>query len=52
MAVGRGLPNAEIGELLSLRTATVKAYVSRVMAHLQVDNRVQVAIVVHDAGLV
>ena len=52
VAVGRGLPNAEIGELLSLRTATVKAYVSRVMAHLQVDNRVQVAIVVHDAGLV
>ncbi|WP_432506198.1 response regulator [Kineococcus arenarius] len=52
VAVGRGLPNADIAELLAMRTATVKAYVSRVMAHLEVGNRVQVAIVVHDAGLV
>ena len=52
VAVGRGLPNAEIGARMSLSTATVKAYVSRVMAHLGVDNRVQVAILVHDAGLV
>ncbi|WP_442907603.1 response regulator [Kineococcus sp. G2] len=52
VAVGRGLPNADIGELLSMRTSTVKAYVSRVMEHLEVDNRVQVAVLVHDAGLV
>ncbi|NAZ85768.1 response regulator [Kineococcus sp. T90] len=51
VAVGRGLPNAEIGARMSLSTATVKAYVSRVMSRLGVDNRVQVAIVVHDAGL-
>ncbi|WP_432482948.1 response regulator [Kineococcus esterisolvens] len=52
VAVGQGLPNSEIGARLSMRTATVKAYVSRVMARLGVDNRVQVAVVVHDAGLV
>ncbi|WP_432494969.1 response regulator [Kineococcus auxinigenes] len=51
VAVGQGLPNAEIGARLSMSTATVKAYVSRVMDRLEVDNRVQVAIVVHDAGL-
>ena len=31
--------------------ATVKAHVSRLLAKLDAANRVQVAIVVHDAGL-
>jgi DNA-binding CsgD family transcriptional regulator len=31
------------------RTATLKAYVSRVLAKLDCANRVQVAIVVHEA---
>ena len=44
--------NAEIGAELYLSVATVKAHLSRVMVKLGVENRVQVAIQVHDAGLV
>jgi DNA-binding NarL/FixJ family response regulator len=51
IAVGSGASNAEIGAQLILSEATVKVHVSRVLAKLQVANRVQVAIVVHDAGL-
>jgi DNA-binding NarL/FixJ family response regulator len=50
LAVGRGLSNAEIGAELYLSVATVKAYVSRLLAKLAVDNRVQVALLVHDAA--
>jgi len=31
--------------------ATVKAHVSRVLAKLGLDNRTQIALLVHDAGL-
>jgi DNA-binding NarL/FixJ family response regulator len=51
VAVGRGLANAEIGKALYMSEATVKAHVSRVLAKLGASNRVQVAIVAHDAGL-
>ncbi|MET8002748.1 response regulator transcription factor [Nonomuraea glycinis] len=50
-AVARGLSNAEIGRELSLTEATVKAHVSRVLAKLGLANRVQAAILVHDAAL-
>jgi DNA-binding NarL/FixJ family response regulator len=49
-AVGRGLSNAEIGPALEMAEATVKAHVSRALAKLQATNRVQAAILVHDAG--
>ncbi len=49
--VGRGHSNAEIGVQLHLSVPTVKAHVSRVFDKLQVTNRVQIAILVHDAGL-
>ncbi|WP_460599558.1 response regulator [Flexivirga lutea] len=49
--VGRGLSNADIGRQLYMSVPTVKAHVSRVLTKLDADNRVQVAIVVHDAGL-
>ena len=52
LAVGRGLSNAEIAGELHLSVPTVKAYVSRLFEKLQVTNRVQIAICVHDAGLV
>jgi DNA-binding NarL/FixJ family response regulator len=52
IAVGKGLSNAEIGRELHMSVATVKTYVSRLLAHLHATNRVQVAILVHDAGLV
>jgi DNA-binding NarL/FixJ family response regulator len=51
LEVGRGLSNAEIARRLHLSVPTVKAHVSRLFDKLQVTNRVQIAIVVHDAGL-
>ena len=51
LAVCRGLSNAEIAAELYLSVPTVKAHVSRLFDKLQVTNRVQIAIVVHDAGL-
>jgi DNA-binding NarL/FixJ family response regulator len=50
-AVGRGLSNADIAAELFLSVPTVKAHVSRLFEKLAVTNRVQIAIVVHDAGL-
>lgn len=52
LAVGRGLSNADIAKELYMSIATVKAYVTRIFYKLGVDNRVQVALKVHDAGLV
>jgi DNA-binding NarL/FixJ family response regulator len=51
VAVGQGWSNAEIGRELYLSEATVKAHVSRLLTKLDVANRVQVAILAHDAGL-
>ncbi|HEX5512598.1 MAG TPA: response regulator transcription factor [Actinomycetales bacterium] len=51
VAVGQGLSNAEIGRQLFMSEATVKAHVSRVLTKLDLSNRVQVAILAHDAGL-
>ena len=50
-AVGRGLSNADIGRELYMSEATVKTHVSRLLTKLDATNRVQVAIVAHDAGL-
>ncbi|GHG49226.1 DNA-binding response regulator [Flavimobilis marinus] len=52
VAIGRGLSNAEIAEQLFMSVPTVKSHVGRLFAKLDVDNRVQIAICVHDAGLV
>ncbi len=49
--VGRGLSNAEIGAALFMSEATVKAHVSRLLVKVAAANRVQLAIVAHDAGL-
>nr|WP_281381544.1 response regulator transcription factor [Conexibacter arvalis] len=49
-AVGRGRANAEIAAELHMSVATVKAHVSRLLAKLEVDNRVQIALLVQDAG--
>lgn len=51
IAVGQGLSNAEIGTTLHMSLATVKAHLSHVFAKLHAANRVQVAIAVHEAGL-
>lgn len=50
-AVGSGLSNAEISGRLFLSVATVKAHVGRILDKLDADNRVQVAITVHEAEL-
>ena len=49
LAVGDGLSNAEIAGLTYLSTATVKAYVSRLLEKLRLGNRVQVALLVQQA---
>ena len=51
IAVGEGKSNTEIAAQLYVSVATVKAYVSRVLDKLDASNRVQIAICVHDAGL-
>jgi DNA-binding NarL/FixJ family response regulator len=48
-AVGHGLANAEIASELFMSVATVKAYVSRLLTKLGVDNRVQIALLVQEA---
>ena len=52
VAIGSGASNAEVAASLFMSEATVKAHVSRLFTKLDVANRVQIAIVVHDAGLV
>ena len=52
LALGRGCSNAEIAADLYMSVATVKAHVSRLLTKLDLNNRVQVALLVHDAGLV
>ncbi|WP_308209055.1 response regulator transcription factor [Actinoallomurus purpureus] len=52
VAIGQGKSNAEIGSELYMSVATVKAHVSRLLAKLELNNRVQVALLAHDAGLV
>jgi DNA-binding NarL/FixJ family response regulator len=48
-AIGAGASNAEAAASLFMSEATVKAHVSRLFTKLDVTNRVQIAIVVHDA---
>ncbi|MEU0154354.1 response regulator transcription factor [Micromonospora fulviviridis] len=52
VALGQGRTNAEISAELFMSVATVKAYVSRLLTKLDLNNRVQVALLVQDAGLV
>jgi DNA-binding NarL/FixJ family response regulator len=50
VAIGLGKSNAEIGRELHMSVATVKAHVSRVLEKLEFNNRVQIALLAHDAG--
>ncbi|WP_066946925.1 response regulator transcription factor [Streptomyces lushanensis] len=49
LAVGQGRSNAEIAAGLYMSVPTVKAHVSRILAKLGLNNRVQIALLVHDA---
>jgi DNA-binding NarL/FixJ family response regulator len=50
LAVGQGHGNAEIAATLHLSIPTVKGHVSRLLEKLEVDNRVQIALLVQSAG--
>jgi DNA-binding NarL/FixJ family response regulator len=52
VAVGHGKSNADIASELFMSVATVKAHVSHILVKLDAANRVQVAICVHEAGLI
>jgi DNA-binding NarL/FixJ family response regulator len=49
--VGRGSSNAQIAAALHLSIPTVKTHVSAALSKLSLNNRVQLALLVHDAGL-
>ncbi len=50
--VASGLSNAEVGATLFLSEATVKTYVSRLLAKLDVRDRVQLTVLAYESGLV
>ena len=50
VAIGLGKSNAEISRELYMSVATVKAHVSRVLEKFEFNNRVQIALLAHDAG--
>ncbi|MCP2249371.1 response regulator [Lentzea aerocolonigenes] len=49
--LGQGMSNADIGAKLHMSEATVKTYVSRLLAKLGLTNRVQAALLARDAGI-
>ncbi|MGW4640042.1 response regulator [Sphaerisporangium sp. NPDC004334] len=51
LGVGQGRSNAEIAAALYLGVPTVKTHVSGILTKLGLNNRVQIALLVHDAGL-
>jgi DNA-binding NarL/FixJ family response regulator len=50
LAVGRGGSNADIARELHMAVPTVKTHVSRILTRLDLNNRVQIALLVHDAN--
>lgn len=51
-AVASGHTNAQIAADLHMSVATVKAHVSHILDKLDLQNRTQIALLAHDAGLV
>ena len=52
LAVAEGKSNAEAAAALEVGVATVKTHLTNSLAKLQLTNRVQLALLAHDAGLV
>ncbi|MEV4075605.1 response regulator [Nonomuraea fuscirosea] len=51
LAIGQGRTNADIAADLTMGVTTVKAHVSSILTKLALDNRTQIALLAHDAGL-
>jgi DNA-binding NarL/FixJ family response regulator len=51
VAIARGHTNADIARELFLSVATVKAHITHILTKLDLDNRTQIALLAHDAGL-
>jgi DNA-binding NarL/FixJ family response regulator len=49
-SVGDGQSNAEISRAHYLSLPTVKTHISRILTKLDLNNRVQIALLVHDAA--
>lgn len=50
LGVAEALSNAEIADRMYLSVPTIKAALTRILANLGISSRVQLAILVHDAG--
>ena len=48
--VAAGRSNAEIGRALHLSVPTVKTHISNILTKLDLNNRVQIALLAHDAA--
>ncbi|MFI1920191.1 response regulator [Nocardia sp. NPDC020380] len=51
LEVSTGAGNAEIARTLHMSESTVKVHISRIISKLALENRTQIAILVHRAGL-
>jgi DNA-binding NarL/FixJ family response regulator len=51
VAIAQGYNNTEIAKALNMTLATVKTHVSHILTKLDLDNRTQLALLAHDAGL-